>query len=105
MKRARHSSILRSGDKLTRKRRRSSVSRRSGKILVPDGDVGLMSASPVLLPMLPVASTVLGLGLGLVGLLSSRRLSRNVTERTRLRSMTARHAAASAWKAAGAYWS
>src|SRR6266436_4706233 len=99
MKRARHSSILRSGDKLTRKRRRSSVNRRSGIIFVPDGDVGLMSASPLLLP---AASAVLVLAQVLVGLLSSRRLSRNVTERTRLRSITARHASASAWKAAGA---
>src|SRR5258707_14670882 len=99
MARARVSSIFRKGDKLTRKRRRSSVSRPSGTILVP-GDVGLMSTSPLLLP---AASTVLELMLGLVGVLSSRRLSRNVTERTRLRSMTARHASASARKGDGAY--
>jgi hypothetical protein len=72
-------------------------------ILVPDGDDGLEPTSPLLPPVpLPLPAST---GLVVMGLLSSRRLSKKVTERTRLRSMTARHASASAWKAAGAYWS
>lgn len=127
--------MLRSGERLTCRRRKSSVSRYSGTSLVKlPGDRGRASSSsqpgpakptpmplllllplPLLLtlPLLPRVTGALVSMAAEVELLpatgaepsSSRRRSKKVTDRTRFKSMMARQASASAWKVLGAYLS